>query len=126
MTREQRNERKRQARLRKAIEEGRAFRAKRLHDAHVRCFRRQPKQFVGPPRPSTVGNAVYAKWKYQNDYCYREYHLQKRNRTAKEVPLRYAREKLGIRNAPQEMVEAKRLHMLIKRKLGEMKSEINQ
>lgn len=117
---------KRNARLRSAIDSGREFRARSLHDAHVRAYIKQPPPlFVGPPKPTPalVGYAAYARFRYWSDRAYREYQINKRKKTVAEVPLAYAREQLGIKNAPPALVEAKRYFLLIKREIGETSNE---
>lgn len=105
---------------------------KKLQDAHVRLYRvhSQPhpamqriETFIGPPKPTakSIGNAAYAKWRYWNGG--REYQINKRKKAVAEVPLFYARERLGIKNAPTALVEAKRYFLLIKRMIGETSNE---
>ena len=76
--------------------------------------------FIGPPKPSGAMNgADYRRWKYRNNQHYRNYHLDKRRRNVETVTTSYAREQLGIKDAPAELVEAKRLFILIKRQIKE-------
>ena len=77
--------------------------------------------FIGPPTPATaMTDSEYESWRYKNDSEYRAYHLAKRRRNVEQVTTSYARQQLGIKGAPDDLVEVKRLFILIKRQLKEM------
>lgn len=128
---------KRHTRLAKALKEGRAFiqKPKGLHAAHVRAYKKQQLYdarmraktalFVGPPKPtpSSIGRAAYHRWLYAKNLEYRAYHIAKRKRYVQEISLSYARYRLGVKDAPIELVEVKRLNLFIKRKLKESTDE---
>jgi hypothetical protein len=77
--------------------------------------------FIGPPTPATAMNdADYMRWRYRNDTDVRGYHKEKRRRHVETVSISYARQQLGIKDAPMELIEAKRLFILIKRQIKEL------
>lgn len=76
-------------------------------------------EFVGPHLPSKSKNpAAYSRFRYQTDAEFRE--KEKARVAAKKatVPMYYARQMLGLGHlAPDELVEAKRLQLLIKKQI---------
>lgn len=125
MTREERVLKRRYDRAAKAEKEGRNFKPRKLCDAHVKAFIKHmkiaSKDLVGPPKPSRklLGDASYARWRYQLSESVRDYQIKKRRRYVESVSMSYARERLGVKDAPSVLVEAIRFHLLIKRTLKE-------
>jgi len=75
-------------------------------------------EFVGPPTANSVcTKAEYRRWRYQNNDQVRKYQIEKRHRYVTKVTTSYARERLRCKSAGAELIEAKRLHLLIKRGL---------
>lgn len=111
---------KRYYRAQKALDEGRAFQPRSLCDAHVKAYIRHKekikRELIGPPRPSAklIGSvAAYRKWRYLNVPGQREKEIEKRHKAVKELKDFYIKERLGIRNPPQMLFEAKRYQLLI-------------
>lgn len=125
MTREERVLKRRNDRAAKALKEGRDFKPRKLCDAHVKAFLKHMKklsmELVGPPKPSQklLGTAAYRRWLYRASASVRDYQIGKRMRYVENVSMGYARERLGVINAPSVLVEAACFHLRIKRLLKE-------
>ena len=82
-------------------------------------------EFVGPPRPSSShNNTAYVRLRYQTDTEFREKEKARVAAKKAKVPTYYARQMLGLgRLAPDELVEAKRLQLLIKKHIRSEQDE---
>lgn len=84
---------------------------------------RQQLEFIGPPKPRS-GTAAYFRIRYQTDESFREKERARVAAKKERVPLYYARQQLGLgKDAPEELVQVKRLHLLIKKALRRIEDE---
>lgn len=75
--------------------------------------------FVGPQRPTrtSIGEACFYRWRYQNDENFRAKEIERTKRKKKSVPLYYANHLLGgnsERRYPVAVLQAKQLQHTIK------------
>ena len=80
---------------------------KRLSEARMDSFQ-------GPPRPDKKTAEGY-RWLYANDERFREKEKARSKAKKASVPLYYARQMLGIKDAPEALVQAKQIYLRIKK-----------
>jgi hypothetical protein len=131
-SRESRAESKRRARraagaiTRAAISENARVRADEREQlaASRRAEReRQRLEFIGPQKPKS-GTAAHFRIRYQTDESFREKEKARVAAKKARVPLSYARQQLRMgKDAPDDLVQLKRMHMLIKKSLRRIEDE---
>lgn len=112
------------ARSRESIAEEARIKAARLEAKRADRIK-AAMEFVGPPRPSSSkNNTAYVRLRYQTDAKFQEKEKARVAANKATVPTYYARQMLGLgHSAPDELVEAKRLQLLIKKHIRSKQDE---